>query len=696
MQSYHRPYAWKRYPFARLLLPFIIGIVLEWYVKIPFQSLLPTFLVSAALSLVIFFLRINSLYRWRWLPGLCMHVALVALGAIITYQQDIRNNDEWLGHFYKDTGSILVTIQEPLVEKAKSYKAEATTEALFANGKWTRTTGRIIIYFQKDSVYPNIVYGSQIILSKSLQPIKNSGNPGAFDYERYNAFKDIHYQVYLKAHEYQLLSTTNINPVNQWLFGIQKWVVALLQKRIKGSEESGVAEALLIGYRNDLDKDLVQAYSNTGVVHIIAISGLHLAVIYGVLVFFLRGIKNKRLNRILKPVIVLLVLWTFSLVAGAAPSIVRSAVMFSFIVAGEILNRKGSMYNTLAGAAFIMLTYNPFYLWDVGFQLSFGAVLSIIAFVHPIYKWFYIKNKFLDMIWKLSSVTLAAQVLTAPLIFYYFHQFPLLFMVTNFIAVPLSSFILYLELLLIVVSPIDVLADLVGAFNSFSIHFMNAFIRHIDQLPNVVYDNIHVSLLQTYVAFAIIMFGSYWLLFKSKQALFGTLVCIVLFVADDAYENYLVASKDRLVVYNVPQHEAIDVMEEGNYRFLGDTAVLNDAFLQNFHLKPSRIVNRIDGEDAIPSLYMQYPFAYWHGKHILFLDRPLKFETDKKIPVDVIVISKNPKIYIKNLASAFDCKQYVFDASNPLWKINLWKKDCDSLHLRHHSTPDKGAFVMEL
>jgi len=503
--SYHKPYPWKQMPFVRIIIPFVLGIVAQWYARPPVSIAIILFVLSALLIVFISLLPVRWMFRMRSWQGLLLHIAMAALGALAVYKQDARNNKDWIGHFYNDTSAVIVTLQEPLQEKPKSYKAEAAISYQKTSNGWQPVTGKIILYFEKSDTAPAVAYGSTLIIKKPLQPIKNSGNPGAFDYERYNCFRGIHYQLFLKSDEYAVLRMQGGNALDRLLFGIQEWVVHLLKKRIPGKEESGVAEALLIGYRNDLDKDLVQAYSNTGVVHIIAISGLHLGMIYGIFVWLFARMKSKTVHRVVKPVVILTVLWLFSLVAGAAPSIVRSAVMFSLIVLGEVLDRKSSIYNTLAGAAFIMLLYDPFYLWDVGFQLSFAAVVSIVAFMKPIYNWFYFRNRIIDGAWTLSSVTLAAQVLTAPFIFYYFHQFPLLFMVTNFVAVPLSSLILYGELLLIAVAPFETIATFVGKMTGKGIYCMNAFIRHIDQLPNGVYTDIHTSLLQSFVLMSAII-----------------------------------------------------------------------------------------------------------------------------------------------------------------------------------------------
>ena len=695
MQGHRIPYAWKKMPFVRLVIPLIAGILIQWYLTVDLNISFVIFAISLVLPLLISFLPYQFIYKLRWMQGAFINMAMGALGMVITYQQNIINDSEWIGHYYKDSASVMVTLQEPLITKPKSYKAQASVERILINGVWKKVKGDIIIYIQKDSVTPALLYGSVVVFVKNLQPIKNSGNPGAFDYARYNAFQHIHYQVYLKSTEYKIIPTAPPNNFQQWLLNIRTYVLDVIKKHIDGTEESGVAEALLIGYRNDLDKSLVQAYSNTGVVHIIAISGLHLGMIYGIMVLFLQRFKTKS-SGFAKAMIMLLVLWIFCLVAGAAPSIVRSAVMFSLIIIGNLIDRQSSIFNTLAGAAFVMLCYNPFYFWDVGFQLSFVAVISIVLFMQPIYKWFYIKNKLIDGMWKLSAVTLSAQVLTSPLIFYYFHQFPLLFMITNFVAVPLSTLILYLELLLITLSPFEFLAHYIGIACSGCIWFMNSFIKHIDKLPFAVYDNVQVSLVQTLILFGLIIMASCWLLLKWKPGMYLSVALVILFTATEAIEKVETGAAKKLVVYNVPQHQAMDFVAGPAYQFVGDEAVIAEPNLHNFHLKPARNSNRLQMEQPLGHLSFQSPFIYFYGKTILVIDKPYKFKSQQKIPIDIIIIGKNPKVYISNLFKAFDCPQYVFDASNPQWKINLWKKDCDSLHLRHHSTPEKGAFVMEL
>jgi competence protein ComEC len=692
----NQPYFWKKMPFVRLIIPFIAGILLEW--NFAFS---PAFLViPAALFVIIIFvflkLPLSLKFFYRWIPGIAINLFLVVSGALIVYNKDIRHEANWVGNYNTDSIAVLATLQEPLVEKAKSYKAEASVEAVNINGEWRNTKGEALIYFSKDSSMPALQYGSQVLFYKPLQSIKNSGNPGSFDYKRYNAFQDIYHQVFLKTSDYAVTKTTNESVFKNWLFDVRFLVIRKLQQYIKGDREAGVAEALLIGYRNDLDKDLVQAYSNTGVVHIIAISGLHLGMIYMALVWLLQPFKKTKWVKWFKPAIILSVLWIFTFLAGGVPSILRSAVMFSFIVLGETIDRKSSIYNTLAASAFVMLCYNPYFLWDIGFLLSYAAVISIILFLKPVYNWFYSKNKLIDFFWKLTAVTIAAQVLTIPIIFYSFHQFPNLFLITNCIIVPLLSVILFAELILLITSFIPVVATFVGAVTGEMLAFMNGFIESINHFPLAVYEGIQNNLAETILLYIFIVGICYWLLYKTKAALFTGLAAIFVFIAIDGYENLRLKQQLKVIVYNVPQHNAIDFVSARQYAFVGDTALLDDDYLKNFHLKPSRTLYRLQSANYLPALYISYPFMQFYGKRILLIDKPFKFESPDKIQLDVIIVSKNPRVRIAELAAVFDCKQYVFDASNSTWKIKQWKQDCDSLHLQSYATPDKGAFELNL
>jgi competence protein ComEC len=693
----HAPYFWKKAPFIKLLLGLIAGIMLQWHFRVDPKSWWLFMGLSLAFLICFFFIPFFNRYKFFVVSGLAATSLFLSAGGLLAWHKDIRNNPGWLGNFYKEKNALVITLDEPLVEKTKSFKAIATMNYLLQNDKSIPVTGKVILYLEKDSALPKMNYGSQIIFKKPLQEIKNSGNPGGFDYKRYCLFHGITHQVFLKKDEFEILDGKNENWFKKFIYNSRERVLNILRKNIPGDKELGLAEALLIGYKDDLDQKLVQSYTNTGVVHIIAISGLHLGLIYWLLALLLKPLKNRKKIKWLGPVLIITGLWLFSLLAGAQPSILRSALMFTCIVLGESLSKKTSIYNTMAISAFILLCINPYWIWDVGFQLSYAAVLSIIIFMRPIYNWFYIKNKALDFIWKLNAVTLAAQVLTVPLSIYHFHQFPNYFLLTNFVAVPLSSILVLGEIFLCAIAWIPAVAILTGKLLWLMIWLMNTWIEQIESLRFSVWDHLQISILQAILLVVFAAGISFWLIEKVKPGLTIGLAGLLGFIALRSYSFINAGRQQNIIVYNVSQHRAIDFIDGRNYFFSGDSGLLSDDFIRNFHLKPTRILFRIHPSDSLENFRQTNNYIQFMDKNILLLDSSISFQpTQNKPEIDLLVISKNPRLYITKLAAALNIKQVVFDGSVSPRKTRYWTKDCDSLQIPWHDVKTKGAFVMNL
>lgn len=699
-----RPYQipfWKNAPFIRLLLPLIIGIVIQWYCKLPLTFILAAF-ISFSFSFFLFYLlpRIFK-FRLRSLHAFALQLMLVSLGFFITWQKNIQNDKTWYGNFYHSDEYLLVHIDEPLTEKPKSFKAEGYVDAIVQDGKSISCKGKLLLYFSKDSVAPALNYGDKIIFNKKLQAIKNSGNPGSFNYERYAAFQGIKHNVFLKTGDWQKVTSnypSSKNNFRQFIFSARQYVLDVLEKNISsGKDQLDIAKALLIGYTNDLDKDLVQAYSNTGVVHIIAISGMHLGLIYIMLVWLFAKIPIIDKNKLLQAIIILSCLWLFSILTGASASVLRAAVMFSFISAGKLFFKSASIYNSLAVSAFVLLCYNPYYLWDVGFQLSYLAVLGIVIFQKPIYHFFYIKNSLLDKAWLLVSVSAAAQLLTTPVCIYYFHQFPNLFMITNIIAVPLSTLILYAGVLLLAFSGIGFISIYLGKFVGALTWLMNKAILWINNLSFSVWDKIPATVLSTCILYVIIIGFSAWFIKKDKRYFSLALYSLFAFMALLLFNNWQVSKQQKIIVYNVAGYQAIDFVSGHKYRFVGDSVLMQEGMLQNFHLKPGRIFFQAKQQAAaLEGFKATENYFIYKNKKIVVVSYALAADTSGvKFDADLVIISKSPQLSMESVARHFNAKLIVFDASNPVWKIEQWQQQCSILQQPCYSIPANGAFVYD-
>lgn len=667
------------------------AILLQQQVQLSLPVLLTVFAVSLAGVLLYAFLSLDKRYRHRVVNGLFINLLVASMGGLLVWVGDVRHDRQWFGHAYSTSSGIVLRLQEPLVEKANSYKAVATVEAINDGNSLRETKGKVILYLKKDSAVSALRYGARIVTTQPLQEIRNTGNPGSFDYKQYCLFAGITHQVWLTGDDYTITGIEQ-GRFYRIIYSSRERIIAILQRFIPGEREQGLAEALLIGYKDDLDKQLVQAYSNTGVVHVIAISGLHLALVYALLLFITAPLKGRKALAVPRLVVILAALWLFSLLAGGQPSVMRSAVMFSFIAAGEVLSRRTNIYNSLALSAFVLLCVNPFWLWDVGFQLSYAAVLSIVVFFKPVYHWLYLENKSLDFLWKLSAVSIAAQVLTLPLSIYHFHQAPLLFLLTNVVAVPLSSVILIGEIILCGLAPIGPVAKVLGTVLYHAISFMNSYIERLDTVSFAVWSGLSITLLQAVLLTGFIVALCTGLLQKQRWWTGGSTLCLSGVLAIRAISFLEAERQQRLVVYNVPKHQAIEAIAGRKAAFIGDEAVAYDEALSRRYLQPTRILYRT--EPLMTTHLKTFAFC---GKQVLIIDTTFHLlPSTSKPSVDVLILSHNPKVYMDGLFKALSIRQVVIDGSVPFWKAKRWKRDCDSLRIPCHDVSEKGAFVLNL
>lgn len=684
-------------PIIRLLLPFCAGIIMQWYVQVPFLISAGAFICCIIVAVLMGRQSDFSRLKHTAVQGYVIMLAAVACGMLITYNKDIRHKQSWVGNAYDREQMLAVTLTETVVAKERSYKAEAALTYIVDSAGRRPLSGNIIIYFKKDSSSKSLKAGDQLLIKKPLQEIQNMGNPGSFDYKRYALFNSITHQVYLTGKDYAMLPGKNIAVWKTLLLKTREYVLQAIKANVKGKKEKGLAEAMLIGYRDDLDKSLLQSYTNTGVVHVIAVSGMHLSLLYWIINLLLSPLLKKRSTQWLHAVLVLGILWSFSFIAGRAASVVRAAVMFSFITLGKQINRSASIYNTLAASAFCQLVYNPYWLWDVGFQLSYIAVLSIVIFYKPVYDLLYIKNKMLNKIWQLAAVSIAAQILTTPLCMYYFHQFPVYFLLANMVVVPVSTLVLVGTLLLVIVAPVKVLAAFTGTLLNAVIWWLNTFIERMEHFPFALWEGLQISVLQAVLLLMIIAGAGFWLIEKYRTGLWFALTGLLVFFTIRSYSFFVAGRQQKLIVYNANNYAAADLISGRRYAYIGHKELIENETLSGYVLKPSRVLHRMKkgGDGAVG--YKNGNAIHFKRQKILFINSSLKKDMGHdKLNVDVVVLSGNPRLYISDLLAMVNPRQIVIDGSVPASKVRYWIKDCRALKIPCHHVSAEGAFVMSL
>ncbi len=495
---------WKEAPFIRLLVPLLAGILLQFFFPIT-KSLNGLILICCALALILsLFVPLDSLFGWSWMVGLAVNATFLVLGRLLI----VCHGDTPVSGYFQNQipgkYSLIAGLDADPVRKSGSFKTISTVRYLCDANYCYREREKIFIYFMGSGLPAGLAAGTVIIFNKSPLPIKNSASLTGFDYRHYCRMKHIYSQVFLRQSDYRVLGEEKENQVGLALISWRRKLLGILGKYIPGKEENGLLEALMMGYTNDLDRELLQSYSDTGVVHIIAISGLHLTLIYQILQLLLQRINGQKSGKWAKLIILLGSLWTFSFLSGASPSVIRSAVMFSILLLARNLSRESIVFNTLASSAFLLLCFDPFWLWDTGFQLSYSAVLSLVIFMRPIHGLIHLRNKWLSFLWSSACVSLAAQVLTTPISIYYFHRFPNYFLFCNLLAVPLSSIILAGGILLCFFSFFPLLARGIGWVLIKLIDLLDGFVQYLSHLPGAVTNQLNINIPQVILEYLLI------------------------------------------------------------------------------------------------------------------------------------------------------------------------------------------------
>lgn len=678
----------------RLLIPFTAGIFGGQFFAIPAATGWRILITGCIMLLAFPLLSVYRRFRQKWLTGFAVHMMFFATGVVAFALQDIRNDGYNWQRYYAPGDGIILSADEAPKEKKNSWTVTATVHYIIRNERRKAVRGKLLLYFGKEAAgkvaAPGPVRpggGAFLLVRAAPRSVLPSGNPGAFDYRQYLYTQGITMQVYLKSADYRILPVQPHGIIAPAMERIRQWVLSVFRRYIPDDDARGMAEALLIGYKDDLDRELIRTYSNTGVVHIIAISGLHLGLIYALLVLLCRPFRRIKW---LRGLLIIGGLWAFSILAGAQPSVLRSALMFSFIVLGELAGRQGTAMNSLCSSAFLLLCIDPWWLWDAGFLLSYAAVLSIMLYQRPLAHLFYIRNKLSAFIWQLNSVTLAAQLLTIPVTVYFFHQFPVYFMLTNLLAVPVSSLIVMAEIGLLACSGIPVLGNWMGTLITALIRIMNTWVRNLEHMPFSAWTGLQLSLPQAVCLLTLIVLLARWLMEQDRRSLFSALAASLILTCLRTDSFYTAGRQQWLIVYAHNKNRLVEIIHGRDAYYMGslttpDTLNLYAGLLQpaHIHYRIRRWI-RIGGEGTGMNIRA--------GNHIICIPAGEKWDPPGGQMFEVLLLSRS----CQRIPEQVRANWVVADGTLTGKALQRIREDCEKRGLAFYSIREQGAFVMNL
>ena len=662
-----------KFPIVPVLSGFIIGILTQNFFNLTINFILIGLFFSTIGFAVAYFLNAKKKFQSYFFEVFVLVLSLIS-GLFSTYLHREINAETHFYNFLSEKNIVQGIVSEKL--KSTVYYDKFILKTSSVNEQ--NCSGKFIFYVPKKAEKV-IEVGNRIKLFETPKILQNSFNPHQFDYSKYLQNQNVFHEVKLKETDKLEVSTD---------FNFYHYINLIKSKLLKSypidsfkSDNYNLLMALLFGEKTELSKELSNNYTQAGIIHILAISGLHIALIYGIVLWLTKPLQRLKKGKVYIFLISLSVLWFYAVLAGFSASIVRAAVMFSIIAFAKILNRQSNIYNSLALSAMFLLLYNPNYLFDVGFQLSFAAVLSIVVFQPFVRKYSYSKYYVVRETKSLLLISLVAQIGVLPLTLYYFGQFPLLFLVANLIAIPLSSIILVLGLALI---PFNFLLPKVAVYLSIFVNmlidWMNNFTAWIVQFEIFIIKNIAFHEVLVVLMYVIIGCVIYFVYHPKIKNLSPILVAVLLFQMGYFFLNSNEKSNDEFVVFNVMKHNLFVETKNNLAVFYTDNiknskqtieSYTRGKFVKNYRVEPVKNV-------------------YAFKKKILCIDSLGVYNSNQK--PEVVVLTQSPKINLKRLIATIKPQQIIADGSNFKSYIKLWKTTCEQEKIPFHATAEKGFY----
>ena len=646
---------------------------------------------------------INSLYktltayRFKYFTGILFFVLFIFLGGLLSYlTNDLLRPTYFGNHSYQQ---LKVRIDDEPQEKNNRFRFTAKVITAYDQQKPFQVSGKMLVNLTNDSLNPiSYSYGDELIISTNSSPITPPFNPGEFDFRGWLALKNIHLQTFTESSKTLKTSQNCGNPILAYALSLRKRQIEIYRKLVKNNEAFAVASTLILGYRADLGSDTLASYSKTGTIHALSVSGMHVAIIYVVLNWLLSFMDRSKGLKIIKILTICLLIWFYSLLTGFSSSVLRSAIMLTVYILAKTFNKHTNSYNILAFTAFCLLIYNPYLIWDVGFQLSFLAVLGLI-YLHPkIYKWLYFKQKWADWIWSSVSLSLAAQITTFPFSIYYFHQFPLYFIGSNlFILIPLTL-LMYLGISILLFK----LYCLAPIFE-WLIMFMNNGLTWIANLPFSGINQIWLDSIQLLLLVLALGIGLIALVNYHKRLLLTSILLFLILQFSLTLHTIQLQIQKKMIFFSLQKGYAMAFIH-AQKAILVSNLNSNDKNFQ-FYIQPALDqlqVNNIrfmrwEIDTNLHFFIKKHHQINFNGYRILLMDPYFNHKFINRTPsFNMVYLHNNPKFTIENLTKSVVFKTLLMDATNYTSKLKYYTQEANKFQIHSHVLKKNKAYLIDL
>ncbi len=702
-------FSWRPFPMARLLVTLVSGIALALVFGTELSAEQVQIAQWICVGMVLIFVLLHFYFQstvlrpYHALLGVWGLFCLMLIGFSHTCNHNQRLDKQ---HFTNQKDSILysrirLVTEATIKPKHTSFLAEIT--AYKSPKGWQSAKGRIKVYLRQDSSAGCLEYGDALLLKGTPSELEPPKNPFQFDYKAFLGRQNVYHQLFVEEGAWLLLEKRQNFSLMACALKARHYADSVLKAHLDPrTEEYGVAAALLLGLRTELDEDLLGAYSVSGTMHILAVSGMHVMLLFLVLDWLLTRFKVKKRGNWSYMVFALLLLWSYAMLTGLSASVLRAAAMLSVVVVADTFGKRKNVYNSLSVSAFGLLLYCPYLLLDVGFQLSYLAVLGIVFIHRQLYSLYDFEGYLSDLLWQVFCVSLAAQIMTMPISLYYFDQFPTYFLLANMLIVPWNAFMMYSGLLLLLFHWVPYLSWLLAMATKWQIWLMNRIVLWIDSLYLSSFEHIHLDLWEVLTFYLLLFCLFHFFVYARFKYLILSVLIAILWLGG-SFLHYQKTSKQKIIMVLHTQQQANLLLLNGQEARLW----VSPSLLLDYKTFKNNILPLCNAKGIIKIRTQAFdkPFPkissqkteyghriYWEGLCIDHLEKPLKKPLMGQ--TDIVLVSQNALFKLDRLAEvAF--QTIVLDASNKPSLAKRLEKEALKHGLELHNVGSKGAWILE-
>jgi len=694
-----------RAPYVSFLFALMMGIMVAMLTPVSlYLYRFICFLLAAFILLFVAFTMARVKYknaRLFGITGISFLMALLCLGWLLVWRTNPLINKKHFSH--QEAAYLLGYISSEPRVKDFSLTAEFTvTNTKEKTGEYKNADGKLLLTIRTLPSDNSWGYGDELLLSNKYTRIDPPYNPHEFDYAHYMINNNVWHRSYLSAGD--LVKTGNIKgkKLIRDVLSLRRSMVHKFSLYFRNEEALSMMSTLVLGYRATLDKELVKAFSSTGTIHVLAVSGMHVAIVFAFLSFSLRWMGKSRILVTIRLIIFILFIWGYALLTGFSASVLRAACMISFFIIGNTLQKERNTANNIAASAFFLLLYNPKYLTDVGFQLSYLAVIGIVWLTPMLMQFLDISNKFLKNGLHYAALSCGAQLATSPLVLYYFHLFPVYFLPANlFISLP-ASIMIYAGFFLLAL-PVNALTLRAASYLEQFITIVNQGLLSIEAWPLSTIKGVWLNNYEYTFLYLLLLWIIFTFKYRHKKLFYGMLGGLLgLGIMLNTHLWYRHASQ-QFLIFNVHRQLAIAMLDGNKPIVYADAVSMDDLTLQYSVMPAIEALSDIGHLSFIPEpARLKYGHMQIEGNVLQFMGKQL-FIIDGNREIifpsatsDWVLLRNNPQITLSTLNMYFKRNTLlIIDASNTKQTIKRFSDEASRLGIQVYCLKDNFAYVWD-